>query len=447
MKLTLYKPFKGLASVTAFIMLMLTMASANSYAQGDPAKGEAIFKANCASCHHPVDVLTGPALKGAKGRWEAAGEGANIYPWIKNSVKLAESGTSPYATEMAKFDASVMTAQAVSDEEIDHVLAYVDAYSAPEPVAGLAECYVAKEKPKKGGWKWMLILAIVLAVAVFALVGVNRKLKEASPNYDTEKDMTYLEMVKDWFFRNKVFGGLAVAFVVVMILLELGGRAFMIDVNEGYEPSQPIAFSHCVHAGNQEIDCKYCHNSVEKSKHAGIPSGNICMNCHKNIKEGTYTGASQIAKIYDAVGWDVEARSYITDENGNRVENPIIWNKVHNLPDHVYFNHSQHVKVGGVDCIQCHGDMTNLDVARVRTVEEINELEGTVKLTKPVLTMGWCIECHNETGVDVESGKNAYYTEIHERLKKDPELLKKYKEDDKITVRELGGWECAKCHY
>jgi len=115
------------------------------------------------------------------------------------------------------------------------------------------------------------------------------------------------------------------------------------------------------------------------------------------------------------------------------------------LPDHVYFNHSQHVKVGGIDCIQCHGDVQTYDGGKVASVQEINKLEGVTKLTKPVLTMGWCIECHNETGVDIE--KNNYYNEIHARLKSNPELLKQFKGDDKITVRELGGWECAKCHY
>jgi predicted HAD superfamily Cof-like phosphohydrolase len=166
------------------------------------------------------------------------------------------------------------------------------------------------------------------------------------------------------------------------------------------------------------------------------------MNCHRNIQKGTYTGTEEIAKIHEAAGFDAEGNAYTGETS------PIVWNKVHNLPDHVYFNHSQHVNVGGIDCIQCHGDVKTYNLGKVASVEDINALDGTTKLTRPVLTMGWCLECHQETGVEVsDKSKSGYYKEIHERLKNNPELLKKYLEDDKITVRELGGWECAKCHY
>jgi hypothetical protein len=126
-----------------------------------------------------------------------------------------------------------------------------------------------------------------------------------------------------------------------------------------------------------------------------------------------------------------------------------VWNKVHVLPDHVYFNHSQHVVVGGVDCKQCHGDMTKMqETAKVQPIEELNKIEGNIKLTKATLTMGWCIECHGAKEVTVGDGKNAYYDEIHSRLKKNKSLYRKYLANDgKLTVNELGGWECAKCHY
>ena len=217
-----------------------------------------------------------------------------------------------------------------------------------------------------------------------------------------------------------------------------------IGVVEEYQPSQPIEFPHAIHTGANGIDCKYCHNSVAKSKSAGLPTVNVCMNCHKQINGRTPEQQVQIAKIYEAAGWDGKEYTGKTKE--------IIWNKVHSLPDHVYFNHSQHVVVGGLDCKQCHGDMTKqVKTAQVRTVQELNKIEGNVVLTRPTLTMGWCIECHGEKEIStgsIDSKNDGYYNEIHKRLlNNDKSLYNKYLEDGKVTVKELGGWECAKCHY
>jgi hypothetical protein len=171
------------------------------------------------------------------------------------------------------------------------------------------------------------------------------------------------------------------------------------------------------------------------------------MNCHKQINGAGKPFAGEIKKIYAAAGWDTKfgpAGGY-----RNKKGKPLVWNKVHVLPDHVYFNHSQHVVVGGVDCKQCHGDMTQMkETAKVQPIEELNKIEGNIKLTKATLTMGWCIECHGAKEVTVGDGKNAYYDEIHSRLKKNKALYRKYLTNDgKLTVNELGGWECAKCHY
>lgn len=434
-------PVKGFLSIAALFVFSLIIGASQSYAQ----EGEALFKNNCASCHHPSKIVIGPALKGAQGRWGEAGEAEMLYDWVKNSEVLAGSGKSARAKEMITFSATKMTPQAVSNEDIDAIFEYVESFVEKKITTTDPVPYQTIKKEGSNGWMLKLVLIGVLLIVVLAMAGVSRRLKEASSEVETDEDHTYLEIVKDWFWRNKVFAGVFILIVVFVGLSDLGWRAAQIDVMEGYQPSQPIKFSHIVHAGNHEIDCKYCHSSVEKSKHAGIPSVNVCMNCHLNINEGTYTDTTEISKIYDAVGYDLAKREYNVDEHGNRVENPIVWNKVHNLPDHVYFNHSQHVSVAGVDCIQCHGDVKTFDAGKVASVDEINKLDGTVKLTKPVLTMGWCIECHNEKEIDL--GSNDYYMEIHERLKKDPALLKKYNKDEKITVRELGGWECAKCHY
>ncbi|MDG2053065.1 MAG: cytochrome c3 family protein, partial [Flavobacteriaceae bacterium] len=123
-----------------------------------------------------------------------------------------------------------------------------------------------------------------------------------------------------------------------------------------------------------------------------------------------------IAKLYDAVGWDDTMQSYTGEEK------PVKWVRIHNLPDFVYFNHSQHVTVAGIDCQKCHGP--------------VEEMEIMYQYSS--LTMGWCIDCHRETNVDLEN--NEYYEKIHE------ELSKKYNVD-KLTIAELGGLECGKCHY
>ena len=184
------------------------------------------------------------------------------------------------------------------------------------------------------------------------------------------------------------------------------------------------------------------------------------MNCHKAIKKGKRTGTEEIEKIYAAIGFDATTGTYL-DGDGNNGKalpqdsyngEPIKWNKVHNLPDHVFFSHQQHVNVGGLQCQNCHGDVSTYSVGRIAPVEEINTLidayPGIIQLSKPTLTMGWCIECHNKAEIDLAS--SGYYEEMHDRLmnsERGNEELRRYLEDDKITVRELGGWECSKCHY
>jgi mono/diheme cytochrome c family protein/ribosomal protein L37AE/L43A len=445
MKLEIGTPVRGFLGLTALFVFTLFLGLGQAFAQ-DCDTGEALFKNNCASCHAPDKRVVGPALQGAQQRWADAGEADALYAWVKNAAGLIASGTSARALEMESYDASAMTPQAVSNEDIDAIFYYVENCVSEGPLAGPADdCatpYAIEVKESGGNWTVKIVIACILAMVVFAMAGVNRRLKEASDDVETDEDTTYLEIVKGWLWRNKILAVLVGLVIVLTGLADLGWRAAQIDVVEGYSPSQPIAFSHIVHACKNEIDCKYCHNSVEKSKHAGIPSVNICMNCHRNIQKGTYTGTEEIAKIHKAAGFDAEGNAYTGETS------PIVWNKVHNLPDHVYFNHSQHVNVGGIDCIQCHGDVKTYNLGKVASVEDINALDGTTKLTRPVLTMGWCLECHQETGVEVsDKSKSGYYKEIHERLKNNPELLKKYLEDDKITVRELGGWECAKCHY
>jgi len=221
-----------------------------------------------------------------------------------------------------------------------------------------------------------------------------------------------------WDGVQKSFLGLArnkfVVTVVVFLLLAGGANSAVdlltsINFHDGYKPAQPIAFSHKLHAGQYQINCQYCHVGVEKGKSATIPSTNICMNCHGYIEQGPKHGKKEIAKVREAY----------------EKKKPIEWVKVHNLPDLVYFNHSQHVKVAGLECKECHGP--------------VEEMEEVYQFSR--LTMGWCVKCHREKEIDIN--KSDYYKSIHAKLREDMAAGKV----GKITVEKLGGLECARCHY
>ncbi|MGE5108273.1 MAG: cytochrome c3 family protein, partial [Sphingobacteriales bacterium] len=235
------------------------------------------------------------------------------------------------------------------------------------------------------------------------------------------------------FYRNKTY----IATCIILLFL-VGGYltiqgAVSFGRNKGYQPEQPIYYSHKVHAGVNQINCLYCHGSAQDGKHANIPSVNVCMNCHMQIAEyagkdkliredGTeVNGTAEIQKLYKYAGWDATSRKYTGEGK------PIEWVKIHNLPDHVYFNHSQHVKAGKVQCQTCHGEITNM---------------GEVKQFAE-LSMGWCVNCHRETKVQFK--ENGFYS-IYEKFHND---LKSGKLDSTkgITVEKVGGTECQKCHY
>lgn len=447
--------FKSLALAT----IALLSFTYNIHAQGDAAAGEVLFKANCASCHFPHKDMTGPSLKGARERWIENSSEENFYAWVKNSQGVIKSGDSYANSLFSKWGKSVMTPQAVNDAQIDDIFAYVEGFT-PPPVDGPSEAGGAtaavEEESTMIYWILATLLLCVIGAVGMAKGNLSKALKSQTGETINENE-TWGQGVRSWAWANRGWVGVG-SLLIVIILLVIGMLDLMkIGVFEDYKPEQPIAYSHSLHAGDLGIDCKYCHNAVTKSKHATIPTTNVCMNCHKTVSEGTETGTEEIAKIYEAAGWDPEIKAY------TGVTKPVKWIKVHNLPDHVYFNHSQHVEVGGIDCQQCHGDMKQETVARVMTTEDLNNVgvnnpdmeENEIKFTRPTLTMGWCIECHRESSVDVAGShidgateeSDTYYGVIHQRLLKDKKTYQRILEDDKITVAELGGIECAKCHY
>lgn len=422
------------------------------------AQGDALFNAKCASCHQPHKNGTGPKLFQVRQKWADGGaKEGSIYQWVNNWQTAAAND--PYAQTVSAWSPTAMSAfPDLKKEDIDAILDWVD--SQPDPATAGADGAsadggaaatdaTATEEESSMGWIW-IILGVIFVTIILAVGGVRRQLKFAAAENEGEEvneGLTYMEELKAWAWKYRLHVGLATLVVVIGVVVSLFLGLYSIGVVEEYQPSQPIAFPHAVHAGTNGIDCKYCHSSVTKSKTAGIPSVNVCMNCHKQVNGRTPAQQEQIAKIYEAAGWDPSGAGKYTGKT-----KPIVWNKVHVLPDHVYFNHSQHVVVGGIDCKQCHGDMTKqVETQRVWPVEELNKIEGNIPLTKKTLTMGWCIECHAEKEVStgsIDTKNDGYYNEIHKRLlNNDKTLYGKYLEDGKVTVSELGGWECAKCHY
>ena len=414
--------------------------------------GGTLFKSKCATCHHPFKDGTGPKLYGVKAAWEENGaDEAVLIQWVKNWQEAA--AVNGYAASRVNLMPTAMTqfGNQLNDEQILSIFTWIDSQTEDTGGGGAGEAggveggATTEEEESSLGWIWIALFA-VFATVIMAVGGVRRQLKHAQAEAEGDEataSMSYSDELKKWAWVNRKYVGLGGLVLVIAVVVTLFQGLYSINVMEGYQPSQPIAFPHDIHAGQNGIDCKYCHNSVTESKSAGLPTVNVCMNCHKQIT-GADEQVAKIQKIYDAAGWD--GQQYTGETK------PIVWNKVHNLPDHVYFNHRQHVVVGGVDCKQCHGDMTKMnEVAKVQTVSELNEIDGNVQLTKSTLTMGWCIECHQEkeisSGVLTAVG-SGYYDEIHKRLvKNNKALYSDYLEDDKVSVKELGGWECAKCHY
>lgn len=395
--------------------------------------GAKIFKQNCAVCHALTDQkLTGPGLAGLAGRVPKP-ESEWLTSWIKNNNKVIASGDA-YAKTLVANNGGVDAMsefEFLSDADLKAVVDFVIAPPAP-PVAttGPATGAVETKEEVKGIDPLYLLLGgiVILAILLGALRSVRHSLqnsynrKEGKPEVE---EMSLGQEVKQWIGSHRRLVGVFVIIIAFMGMKSCWNACFNIGVyydyktQKGYHPEQPIKFSHKLHAGDNEIACQYCHNSVEKSKHAGIPSVNVCMNCHKGIQTGPQYKEVEIAKIYSAAGFDPKSGNYTGPEN------PIKWIKVHTLPDHVFFSHAQHVVVGKQECATCHGD-----VKKMTTVEQKNPL-----------TMKWCVECHRKTEVAMEG--NAYYDRMHKALKE------KYKGqyDVKFTVDKIGGLECTKCHY
>jgi hypothetical protein len=188
--------------------------------------------------------------------------------------------------------------------------------------------------------------------------------------------------------------------LISVLLLSAGGIGFIWYygspnyTDAGYQPIQPVEYSHKLHAGDLGLDCRYCHTAVETSAYATIPPTQTCMNCHTLVK----TESEKLRPVRES--W----------MNGI----PIEWIRIHDLPDYVYFNHSAHLRAG-VGCASCHGNVATMEV---------------VKQVEP-LSMGWCLDCHRNPGnhlrpaselTNMEWIPPANQTELAQKMMKQKEI-------------------------
>lgn len=445
--------------------------------EAEVKEGEKLFLNNCASCHNKnmKDDMTGPALGGVQERWEDQPE--VLYEWIKNSQAVVQSGNDYAVNLYNEWNQAVMQSfPALDNGQIDKILAYVDAkyravgIYAPKEVAGGP--VVGGPVEPKNNTPLYIGLFVVLAILALILARIIANLNQIATAQETGA-VPEKKSLTDILTSRGVIG------FVIFALVVLGGyttvnNAIALNRQQGYQPEQPIKFSHKTHSGIQKIDCQYCHDGARRSKHSVIPPTSTCMNCHAAVKVGSQYGTQELTKIYASAGWDPNENKYVevekmseeeisaiykkwiadnyikdndlvsldaegtlevdeqwenivaslTTDVKKEVYGSIPWVRIHNLPDHAYFNHAQHVSVGKVECQTCHGPIEEMEV---------------VQQYSP-LSMGWCINCHRQT--EVNFSDNNYYESYHlykEEIKEG--------ERQKVTVEEIGGLECQKCHY
>ncbi|HCA08678.1 MULTISPECIES: c-type cytochrome [Chryseobacterium] len=436
---------------------LLLSTSASIYGQdGDPKNGEKLFKANCTACHALDKQVIGPPLKGVVERVKTEG-GVDkdwLHKWIKDNKALRASGDK-YANEIfEKFNKTEMLQfPNLTEKDIDDILAYTTNPPAPEPPKAdkttATDGAAAAPADKTTSSVVIISLLAIAALLVWILIKLRQLVKLGQSEDLAGLNATRVKSFSEIYEKYHYVGKAVLGILALLAAYGVWNWIMWIGVYKGYKPEQPIYFSHKIHAGEQKIDCQLCHSSAKYGKVSEIPSMNVCMNCHRTISEynadhymepgkdkAFYDG--EIQKIYAATGWDPAKQVYTGKTQ------PVEWTRIHNMPDFVYFNHSQHVVAGeqaiinsfnkknpnnkiDVVCKACHGKIDTMNV-----VQMANDF-----------TMGWCIECHRTTEVDMNNGYNKeYFKNLHDKLKK------QYPQDGgKITVDAIGGLECGKCHY
>lgn len=402
----------------AFMLSFALLGVVASVSAQNVSEGETLFKQKCTACHAIDQQVVGPALKGLETRRSEAW----IIKWVKDSQAMVKAGDKDAVKLFEQYKVPMTAFPDLTDDNIKNIVAYIKD-AANKPVVAPVVATVAPVAQNTDSTSTILLyglglVAIILLVVILVLQKVIAQLNQYLAQETGEKVVKQSGVCLETFKNKKKLALLVLVFAIVF-----GGWAldylWNVGVHTGYQPEQPIKYSHELHAGTNKIDCRYCHSGAYKSKNATIPSANVCMNCHKYVQaKDKYNGeiSPEIKKIYEALDYNPETQTYGANQK------PIKWVRIHNLPDFAYFNHSQHVKVGGVKCQKCHGP--------IETMKEVYQYSP--------LTMKWCVNCHKETDVKVKG--NAYYdklTTYHDRLKK----------GEKVSVATIGGLECGKCHY
>ena len=412
-------PCRLFKSTLLFLLTILTALAA-------PAQdGKSLFQTNCAQCHNPIKVLTGPALKGVTDR---VTDRKLLHDWIHNNTKVLASGNVYFTNLFNQYGRAPMnTFPGLTDQQIDAILNYVNNYS--EPLARTNTSLNSNDNPPEDYTLLFGIVTFVLAVFAVSLYLVNTNLKRLA---DEKRGIPPQPKVP--VYRNKFY--ITITAIVIFILLGYWMTVLAIGLGrqQGYQPEQPIFFSHHVHAGLNQISCLFCHGNAWDGKIATVPSPNVCMNCHAAINE--YRGErllredgsrvdpnEEIGKLYSYTGYDPQKGRY------TKPGRPIEWVRIHNLPDHVYFSHAQHVRAGKVQCQTCHGPIQDMD--------EVRQFAP--------LSMGWCINCHRTTKVDFadSAGHGNKFYHLYSRFSHELGTGAR----DSVTVEDIGGTECQKCHY
>ena len=407
------------------LLVTLLFPSLGLSQEADIQAGKALFNSNCAACHQLNRKAVGPALRGVTEKYDKEW----LYSWIKNGTQMIKDGDPQAVAIWEEYNRAVMTNYPqFSNEQIDNILAYTN-YTPPAPAPAVATAETVSQGSDISVNIILAVSIVIFTILIVMLFLVQRTLIKIANASGVKIEPQQKRNIRP-LWKAVVENQFIMFVLVIGFLLSSAyftyGYLMQIGIDQGYAPIQPIHYSHKIHAGANQIECKYCHSSARVSKHSGIPSLNVCMNCHEYI--GEYNGeedlengytkdfyTNEIKKLYNAVGWDEENQVY----TGNT--QPVKWIRIHNLPDFVYFNHAQHAQVAQIECQTCHGP--------------VEEMEIMYQYSP--LTMGWCIDCHRESNVDKD---NEYYQKVHE------ELSKKYGVEQ-LTVAQLGGIECAKCHY
>lgn len=446
-------------NIKVFVVILLSVFMLNTLRlnAADVAKGEALFKQHCTACHKVNQKIVGPALKGITQKYKD--DPKFLYEWIRNNQALVKKGD-PKAVEVSQMEPSAMNSFTfLQDPDIENILAYIDSYKDTPPPAAPAASGGASEGGNQDVFSnptiyysvlgLAVLLVIVALFLVFAAAGLSASVRAKEQNEQVTSSAVWGEFGR--FIKNKFILTTIITVALLGGTLKLIQAARGVSIHPGYMPEQPIKFSHKLHAGKHQVDCQYCHTGASKSKNAWIPSTNVCMNCHKGVESGPVYGKSEIAKIYMSAGFNPESKQYfdsstpvdkvvevfskwMSDDAKTKnltgaleevkkigFNKPIEWIRIHNLPDHAYFNHAQHIAVGGkdkngnaIECQTCHGPVQEMEV---------------VYQYSP-LSMGWCINCHRQS--------KTTYTFVDP---KDP------KKSFTPSPADMGGLDCSKCHY